>query len=239
MMKQIRELIDKLYVSEMNKQKAELDAKNAELQALQAQINPHFLYNTLDLINLYAIKYKAPVICGMIDSLANLFRYTLGGSPGGGAVISLDQEIGHARNYLKLQALRMGDTLRYRFHIPGELRNVRIVKLVLQPLVENSIRHGYTGNRGPLEIVIDAWREGEKTLIRIGDNGAGADLAELEELLAGGGDRGSASFAIGNIHYRLRQTFGEPYGLRFTANGGAGLSAIITIPAVWEDRSNA
>jgi two-component system sensor histidine kinase YesM len=236
MMKQIRELIEKLYVSEMNKQKAELDAKNAELQALQAQINPHFLYNTLDSINLYAITYNAPMICDMIDSLANLFRYTLNSS---GAVIALDQEINHTRNYLKLQALRMRDNLRYRFQIPGELRNVRIVKLVLQPLVENSIRHGFTGKQGPLEITIDARREGEHTVIQISDNGAGADAEELEELLAGGGERISASFAISNVHYRLRQTFGESYGLRFTKNDGAGLSAIITIPTVWENPSNA
>ncbi|MDR2748201.1 MAG: sensor histidine kinase [Treponema sp.] len=231
MMKQIRELINKLYVSEMSKQKAELDAKNAELQALQAQINPHFLYNTLDSINLYAIKYNAPVICDMIDSLANLFRYTLSSS---GAVITLDQEINHTRNYLKLQALRMGDDLRYVFQIPGDLRNVRIVKLVLQPLVENSIRHGFIGKRGPLEITVSAQRDGENAVIRISDNGAGADIAELEELLAGSPDgRISASFAVSNVHYRLRQTFGERCGLHFEKNEGPGLSVIVTIPAVW------
>jgi two-component system sensor histidine kinase YesM len=133
----------------------------------------------------------------------------------------------------------MRDNLRYRFQIPGELRNVRIVKLVLQPLVENSIRHGFTGKQGPLEITIDARREGENTVIQISDNGAGADAEELEELLAGGGERVSPSFAISNVHYRLRQTFGESYGLRFTKNDGAGLSAIITIPTVWENPSNA
>jgi two-component system sensor histidine kinase YesM len=162
MMRQIRELIEKLYVSEMNKQRAELDAKNAELQALQARINPHFLYNTLDSINLYAIQYNVPVICEMIDSLANLFRYTLNNS---GTVITLDQEINHTRDYLKLQALRMRDDLRYSFEIPGELRNVRIVKLVLQPLVENSIRHGFIGKPAPLEITISARREKENAIV--------------------------------------------------------------------------
>jgi two-component system sensor histidine kinase YesM len=237
MMRQIRELIDKLYVSEMNKQRAELDAKNAELQALQARINPHFLYNTLDSINLYAIQYHVPVICGMIDSLANLFRYTL---DSGGTIIALDQEINHARNYLKLQALRMGDNLRYRFEIPGELRNVRIVKLVLQPLVENSIRHGFIGKRGPLEIIVSAQRQGENTFVRISDNGVGADAAELEELLAAGPEiRAVSSFAVSNVHYRLRQTFGEQYGLRFVKNEGTGLSVIITVPTVWERDADA
>jgi two-component system sensor histidine kinase YesM len=260
MMKQIHELIDKLYISEMNKQKAELDAKNAELQALQMQINPHFLYNTLDSINLYAIKYNAPVICEMIDSLANLFRYTLSSS---GAVTTLDREINHTRNYLKLQSLRMGDNLRYTFQIPGELRNVRIVKLVLQPLVENSIRHGQAagggvvqpssltsrtegthgqaaGKREPLEIIISARREGENTIVGVRDNGAGADIGELEELLAAApGDNSSASFAISNVHRRLRQTFGEIYGLRFIRNEDAGLLSIITIPTVWKEDNNA
>lgn len=237
MMRQIRGLIDELYVSEMNKQKAELDAKNAELQALQAQVNPHFLYNTLDLINLYAIKHNVPVISEMIDSLANLFRYTLNSS---GVIITLDQEINHTRNYLKLQSVRMGDNLRYVFRIPSALRNIRIVKLILQPLVENSIRHGFIVKHGPLEIIISAQREGENTVIRISDNGAGADIGELEELLAGrSDDRTSTYFAISNVHYRLRQTFGKRYGLRFARNEGAGLSVIITIPTVWEAGTNA
>jgi two-component system sensor histidine kinase YesM len=237
MMRQIHELINKLYISEMNKQKAELDAKNAELQALQTQINPHFLYNTLDSINLYAIKYNAPVICEMIDSLANLFRYTLNSS---GAITTLDREINHTRNYLKLQSLRMGENLRYSFQIPGELRNVRIVKLVLQPLAENSIHHGFTGKRGPLEIIISARREEGNTVISIRDNGAGADINEMDEILASEpGDNVSTSFAISNVHRRLWQTFGEQYGLRFIRNEEAGLTSIITIPTVWKEGDDA
>jgi two-component system sensor histidine kinase YesM len=173
----------------------------------------------------------------MIDSLANLFRYTLNSN---GAIITLDHEINYTRNYLKLQKMRMGDDLRYIFQIPGDLRNVRIVKMVLQPLVENSIRHGFSGKRSPLEITINAQREKGNTVIRISDNGTGANISELEELLAGESiDRFSASFAVSNVHYRLRQTFGEQYGLRFVKNGDGGLSVIITIPTVWRNNVNA
>jgi two-component system sensor histidine kinase YesM len=238
MMWQIRELIDKLYISEMNKQKAELDAKNAELYALQAKINPHFLYNTLDSINLYAIKYNVPVICEMINALANLFRYTLNNNSS--VIVTLDQEINHARNYLNLQSMRMRDDLRYSFRIPRELRNVRIVKLVLQPLVENSIRHGFVGKRGPLEIDVSAQREGENTIIRISDNGIGADISELEELLSDeSNSRIFTCFAVSNVHSRLRQTFGKQYGLHFAKNKDTGLSVIITIPTAWESNTNA
>jgi two-component system sensor histidine kinase YesM len=225
MISQIRDLIDKLYISEMHKQRAEIDVKNAQLEALQTQINPHFLYNTLDSINLYAIKYNAPVICEMIDSLANFFRYTLSG---GRAVISLDEEITHTKSYLKLQSLRMGGSLRYHFDIPGELRSVRIVKLTIQPLVENSIKHGFDTNKGVIEIDVSARRENDAVKIIIQDNGTGADISRLEGMLARDGH--SASFAVGNVHNRIQNTFGREYGLSYQKREGGGLSVEIRIP---------
>jgi two-component system sensor histidine kinase YesM len=228
MIRQIQDLIDKLYVSQMNKQKVEIDIKNAQLMALQAQINPHFLYNTLDSINLYAIKYKVPAICEMIDSLANFFRYTLSA---GSALITLEEEIIHTRNYLKLESVRMGDDLRYHFNIPGDLRGIRIVKLVLQPLVENSIRHGFINKKPPLEIEISAWREEANVIIRISDNGGGADadLQAIGEMLNNKED--SLFFAINNVHKRLQNVFGENYGLSYRPGESGGLTAFIILPA--------
>jgi two-component system sensor histidine kinase YesM len=232
MIAQIRDLIDRLCISEKNKHLAEIDAKNAELQALQARINPHFLYNTLDSINLYAIKYQVPVISEMIDSLADLFRYTLSG---GGPLVSLDEEVVHTRNYLKLQLLRVGKDLTYSIDIPGELRQVKLIKLVIQPLVENSIKHGFANKAGPLTVDISAWRDSGKTIVRISDNGAGADLAHIERLLRENAGEGRGSLGISNVHRRLQNTFGAQYGLSFFKGETGGLMVHITVPTVWKE----
>lgn len=236
MITQIRDLIGKLYISEMNKHQAELDAKNAQIQALQAQINPHFLYNTLDSINLYAIKYNVPAICEMIESMANFFRYTLSG---GSAIITLQEEITHTRNYLKLQSMRMGSDLKYDIAVSGELQNVRIVKLVMQPLVENSIIHGFKNKKRPLEINITTRRNNEDVVIVIKDNGIGADTAAMNRLLGDPSDSGNSNyFAVSNVHKRVQNTFGTKYGLCFFSEPGAGTSVHITIPMSSQGESN-
>jgi two-component system sensor histidine kinase YesM len=246
MLSQIRELIDKLYVSEMNKQKAEIDAKNAELEVLQSQINPHFLYNTLDSINLYAIQHDVPVICEMIEALADFFRYTLNsGSP----VITLHDEIAFTKNYLKLQAMRMGKDLQYSVSVPQDLLNERICKLVIQPLTENSIVHGFNGKTLPLRIDISAIKSGGNVIITISDNGNGADIEELKQRLNEKTPSSNESAvndkkikrhfnAVNNVHKRLQNTFGGGYGLDFRSNESGGLLVDIIIPADKQENDN-
>ncbi|BBI36595.1 cache domain-containing sensor histidine kinase [Cohnella abietis] len=229
MIGQIKDLIEKLYVSDLNKQRAELHAKDAELKVLQAQINPHFLYNTLDSINMYAIKYNAPVICRMINSLANFYRYSLSK---GREIITLEEEISHTNSYLEIQSSRFGPKLRYSIQIPRELRAFKIVKLVIQPLVENSIIHGFHQKIGELEILITASRIADKIVISIIDNGVGADVDDLNRLLTSNCEK-EHSFAIKNVHQRLQNTFGEGYGIRYLRNQIEGITVEVTIPTYY------
>ncbi|MFC0333342.1 sensor histidine kinase [Paenibacillus sepulcri] len=234
MIRQIKDLIDRLYISDLNKQKAELLAKDAQLRTLQAQINPHFLYNTLDSINLSAIKHNTPEISEMINSLANFYRYSLSK---GRNMISLDDEITHTHSYLEIQSIRFGPRLRYSIHISRELRKTRIVKLVIQPLVENSIIHGFAQKEGELEIRITAKQEADKIVLSIIDNGTGADVNDLNQLLISS-DNQEKSFAIMNVHRRLQSTFGDDFGLRYIRNQSDGIIARITIPANYMGENN-
>lgn len=226
MIGQIKDLIDRLYVSDLNKQNAELLAKDAQLRFLQAQINPHFLYNTLDSINMYAIKYNTPAISDMIQSLANFYRYSLSK---GRAIITLEEEISHTQSYLEIQSKRFGSKLRYAIDIPREFRRKRIVKLVIQPLVENSIIHGFDHEKGELEITVSAKQTEDAIIIEITDNGIGADVEELNRLLQSA-EPLEHSFAVRNVHRRLQSTFGEAYGIVYIRNLTAGITVEVRIP---------
>ncbi|OPH46674.1 hypothetical protein BC351_14405 [Paenibacillus ferrarius] len=234
MIGQIKDLIEKLTISDLKKQNAELLAKDAQLRFLQAQINPHFLYNTLDSINMYAIKYNTPVISNMIKSLANFYRYSLSK---GRAIITLEEEINHTHSYLEIQSMWFGSKLRYGIDIPREFRRSRIVKLIIQPLVENSIIHGFHPDKGQLEIRISAKQVDDKIVILITDNGVGADVEELNQLLESTESREN-SFAIRNVHRRLQSTFGESYGIRYTRNRTEGITVEVLIPKNYTSEDN-
>lgn len=233
MMRRIRELIDKLYISEVNKQKAELlykDAqlheKDAQLKALQSQINPHFLYNTLDSINLYAIKYNVPQISNMINALANFFRY---GLSQGRNIITVEEEIRHTESYLEIQNMRLNGKICYTIDIPRDIRKARIVKLLLQPLVENAILHGLPNQKGQWKIQITGERTGDKILLSVKDNGLGGDADKLNQMLQNPEPQ-SSSFAILNVCERLRIAYGEFGSLKYFMNSDGGITAQITAP---------
>ncbi|WP_167357138.1 sensor histidine kinase [Paenibacillus pectinilyticus] len=234
MIGQIKALIEKLYISDLKKQNAELLAKDAQLRFLQAQINPHFLYNTLDSINMYAIKYNTPAISNMIKSLANFYRYSLSK---GRAIITLEEEINHTHSYLEIQSMRFGSKLRYVIDLPSEFRRSRIVKLVIQPLVENAIVHGFHHEKGELEITISAKQVDDQIIVYITDNGIGANVEELNQLLRAA-EQKDHSFAIRNVHLRLQSIFGESYGIRYSRNWPEGTTVEVIIPKNYTPEDN-
>ncbi|EMS70661.1 sensor histidine kinase [Ruminiclostridium cellobioparum] len=220
MIRKIKELIDKLYVSELNK-------KEAELKSLQAQINPHFLYNTLDSVNWLAIRNNVPDISKMVTSLSDFFRYSLSK---GRNIISIADELNQVNSYLSIQQIRFKDKLDFSFDISHEVRNYLTIKLILQPIVENSIIHGIekTGLKG--NIIIKADKKEDLIVISVIDNGAGADIEELNALLEET-TRPSKSYGIKNVNDRIKHTFGPDYGIQFIKNEGPGLTVTITFPA--------
>lgn len=227
MLIRISQLIKELCISEANKQKAEIESREMQLKALQAQINPHFLYNTLDSINLYAIKYNVPEICDMITSLSDFFRYSLNA---GSTVISLEEEISHTRSYLELVAIRRGPDMKYQFQIPGSLRKTRILKLTLQPLVENALQHGQHPKNGKLSILISGSLQEDQVILTISDNGVGSDTEKLNRILTDPDTLSNDYFAICNVQKRLQNKFGKNAGLFYKDTPGGGVTVDVRIP---------
>lgn len=220
MVSDIKELINKLYISEVNK-------KEAELKSLQAQINPHFLYNTLDSVNWMALELNAVNISTMVTSLSNFFRYSLNK---GKNIISLGDEKNQVESYLKIQKIRFQDKLDYSINFPNDLLGYLTIKLILQPIVENSILHGINKKRGKGVITITGEKMDAIIEIKICDNGAGANVDELNAILD---DKSSStSFAIKNVNDRIKHSFGSEYGIRFYNNEESGVMVILKFPAV-------
>ncbi|CAH1219342.1 hypothetical protein PAECIP111892_04720 [Paenibacillus auburnensis] len=225
LLQQIKALIDKLYVTELRK-------KEAELKTLQAQINPHFLYNTLDSINWLAINHNVPEISSMVTSLSDFFRYSLSK---GRNIIPLRDELKQVESYLGIQQFRFQDKLEYELEDvdPRLLTECLVVKLSIQPLVENAIIHGIQQRRGKGKIRIRVTSAQEVLFVSVFDDGVGADPERLNLLLTDQ-QPGNQSYGIRNVHTRIQQFFGEAYGIRYYANheDPSGLLAMIRFPVV-------
>lgn len=222
MIRQIKELFQRLYVSEVKK-------KEAELKALQAQINPHFLYNTLDSINWIALRHKVPDISKMVTSLSDFFRYSLNK---GNAIISVKDELKQVESYLAIQHIRFQERLSYTIEAEPEIDECYTIKLILQPLVENSLIHGIEKRLGPGTIAIKAYLEDGWVQIEVRDDGIGADVNMLNAMLDEPEEAGDKSFGLNNVHQRIRQAFGRGSGLRFAANPEQGITVKVSFPAI-------
>lgn len=203
--------------------------RKSELRALQAQINPHFLYNTLDSVVWMAESGRMRDVVTMISALAKLFRRALSG---GRDLIPLADEIEHVENYLIIQNARFADSFDYAMHLPSELSQVLTLKLVLQPLVENAILHGlrYIADRGHVEI--RAYRMGQDLVIEVEDNGVGIP----PKILASWRQRPTeAKNGVGliNVEERIKLFFGPQYGLTVESEPDRGTKVIIRQP-LWQ-----
>lgn len=221
MVHDIKELINKLYDSEKNK-------RDAEMKSLQAQINPHFLYNTLDSVNWMAVEVGAENISTMVTSLSDFFRYSLSK---GKNIIPLNDEKIQVESYLQIQKIRYQDKLDYHVEFTGDILGYLTVKLILQPLVENALLHGINKRRGMGIISVIGEKIEDEIVIRVQDDGVGADVDELNSILED--ENELTSFAIKNVNNRIKHTFGNKYGIRFYTNENSqGLTVVVRFPAV-------
>lgn len=221
---QIRQLMDDIVVEQEGKRKSELDA-------LQSQINPHFLYNTLDSIVWMITGERYDDAVFMITQLASLFRISLSR---GKTVIKIEDEIKHAQNYMNIQKIRYKNSFEVDFDIEPEILDGCIVKLVLQPLLENAIYYGMEFMDGEGEIHVRGYRKEEDIYLEVEDNGLGMPEEEAAELLNGEErphKRGSGVGLI-NVHSRLRLRFGEEYGLIVHSCPDEGMLVQIHIPYI-------
>ncbi|MCR4568679.1 MAG: sensor histidine kinase [Pseudobutyrivibrio sp.] len=213
--------------------KAERRKRHAELELIQAQVNPHFLYNTLDtIIWLVEADQKAESI-KMVSALSDFFRF---GLSRGQDVISLEEEQKHVLSYLSIQKIRYQDRMDYKVNIPESLYKYSVPKLTLQPLVENSIYHGIKLQREKGSIRVDAVEVGDKIELTVKDNGAGMTTERLEELRKAIKTGEKIGFGLRTVHERMQLLFGEEYGLTISSAEGVGTTITAVIPKIERDQ---
>ena len=229
MIGKIRELLN-------SKIKEHDNLKKAELKVLQAQINPHFLYNTLDTIVWMAEANKNSQVIEMACALSSFFRISLSK---GRDWITLQQEVEHVRSYLAIQKMRYQDILDYQFEVDEELLNNTILKLTLQPLVENALYHGIKTKRNGGMITVRVKRaddDNNMLLLDVEDNGVGFTpyrLAKTRAMLAENSEEIMAEeggFGVGNVNKRIKLYYGMQYGLSIESQYRVGTQVRVAIP---------
>ena len=201
--------------------------RRMELALLQAQINPHFLYNTMDTIIWLIEADRSQAAVEMVSNLSDFFRHSLSR---GEDIISLGEEERHVRSYLQIQQARYKDIMEYTIQIDSCLRETRLPKLTLQPLVENALYHGIKRKRGKGCIYITSRAEGADVLLQITDDGMGMTEVRLEELNRAMESRERVGFGLATVHERLRLLFGCPYGLTLSSREGVGTTVTVRVP---------
>jgi two-component system sensor histidine kinase YesM len=231
MIGKIKELLD-------SKIKEHENLKKAELRALQAQINPHFLYNTLDTIIWMAEAKKNDQVVEIVSALSSFFRISLSR---GMDWITIAEEVERTKNYLTIQRMRYRDIMDFRIEMDHEVASNTVLKLILQPLVENALYHGIKNKRQKGTIIVRAKKKSEnEVLLEVEDDGIGftADkLAQLQaELEDDSGDiKLESGFGIGNVNNRIRLYYGKNYGLTLRSEYNTGTRVTLVIPAIPEE----
>lgn len=223
----IKNLIEQVKIEQEQK-------RNAELAVLQAQINPHFLYNTLYSIKQLCDLGSSADASKMISALSNFFRI---GISRGKEVINIEEEIEHVKNYLYIQQMKYSDDFSYDISIDDSILNCKIIKLTLQPIVENAINHGVKAKRGKGFITVKGEKSGNCIEIDIIDDGAGISEERLEiikeELYGNDGRKGGICFGLYNVNERLKIHYGREYGIEISSKYGIGTVIKTKIPAIY------
>lgn len=229
MINNINSLISRVYEAEITK-------KEAEINALQSQINPHFLYNTLAIIDGIASMKGEKEISRVSQALSDIFRYSISGSE----FATVEEEIKQIKLYLSIQEIRNKDRLTAIINIDESIKDCIIAKLLIEPIVENSVIHGIERKRGPVYISVDASPEGDDIHITIKDNGVGIKTAELESLRAEISSTASIfrhsaqnrryHIGIGNVNRRIKLYYGDEFGIHIESEENEGTAVTITVP---------
>ncbi|MDF2987859.1 MAG: histidine kinase internal region [Eubacterium sp.] len=222
----IKELMDE----RIEKQKK---LKNAEFKVLQAQINPHFLYNTLDTIVWMAEAGHNDKVILLVRELSNFFRKSISK---GRDIITVQEEVGHVSSYLSILKVRYRDTLDYSIQVMDSILGFNIPKFTLQPLVENALYHGIKNKRGNGKIIVSGSRINEQEMMfEVIDNGIGMDDEKLRAVIRAldmdhEENSDINSFGMSNVHQRIRLYYGNNYGLKIKSTINVGTEVSVTVP---------
>lgn len=227
MIDKINELLDQVTTEQIRLRKA-------EFELLQAQINPHFLYNTLDTIVWLAEAGDQKRVVSMVGNLSDFFRTSLNQ---GKDIISIREELAHVRSYLEIQQVRYQDILRYEITVPEDLYEYKIPKITIQPLVENALYHGIKNKRGQGTITVTGKSKENGFVLYVRDNGIGMTQERLNEVCAGIQKlsyTGKEIYGLYNVNERIRLNFGETYGISIESTYGEGTCVSISLPDQWK-----
>lgn len=228
MLLKLDRLIKKNYVQQ-------LENKESEFRNLQLQINPHFLYNTLETISSIAAVNQVFPICDLCEKLGENFRYSLGKNYG--EFVTVMQELSHTQNYVYIQKTRFGNKFEVYYHVDPGLENNRILRFILQPIVENAIVHGLSSMAGKGTLEISIYKEENMLMIKIEDDGIGMSAEKVEEINAYINDGEAAenrkqSIGIRNVHQRIKLAYGNEYGITIVSREDRGSCFTINLPLI-------
>jgi two-component system sensor histidine kinase YesM len=234
MTEELQTLIRKNYEEQLSK-------KEAQLQAIQAQINPHFMYNTLDTIYWMLVLEGQDKTSELVISLSDIMRYSI--SDKDGSTVTLNKELQILNKYRIIQSARFENKLTWSILVPDELRSLYVPKMMIQPIIENSILHGMDNMKPLLTITVEAFIEDETLVIRVTDDGKGMSEEQVRTVLTDNisKDQKHTGFGLPGVNRRVKIRFGEEYGLRISSKLGAGTQVQMRLPIIkkvdMEDRN--
>ena len=220
MLSRIRQLIQEVYESRIRQ-------KQYEMTALRAQINPHFLYNSLSLINWKALEIGSDDISKATLALSRYYRTSLNK---GKNTMSIREEIDNVRSYLQIQEMFHNYSFTVKMDVAEDILDYRTLNLILQPLAENAIAHGIDRRRGsePGVITISGRRDGDCVVLSVADNGVGMEQEKAQTILT----EKSSGYGVRNVNSRIQLEYGEAYGLSIESEPGKGTKVTVRIPGV-------
>ncbi len=221
-----------LYEAELDKQKIEISRKTAELAYLRSQINPHFLYNTLESIKGVALDENAHRVFDMLKSLATIFRFSVKGTD----FVTLEEEMNIVNAYAQIQIIRFGGRISIELNIDENSKRVKIPKMILQPLVENAIFHGLEGLEQNGMVKVSSFMNGDTLILKVEDNGVGIEeekLERLREVISKVGrsiiEDSAYSIGVSNVNKRIKLIYGDECGISISSKAGFGTSVTLKI----------
>jgi len=232
----IENMVERLIKQIEKNTQQEKQRRRTEFALLQSQINPHFLYNTLDTIVWLIESEEISEAVRMVASLSNYFRFSLSR---GKNVISIEEEEQHIRSYLEIQQMRYRDLMDYEIDIPEHLKKYILPKLTLQPLVENALYHGIKNRRRKGIIRLTGREENGCVILEVADDGRGMTKERLEQVRSSLTDGKSQGFGLRTVHQRIQILFGGQYGLTLVSTLDVGTKVIVTIPMKTSDKEMA
>ncbi len=232
----IENMVERLIKQIEKNTEQEKQRRRTEFALLQAQINPHFLYNTLDTIVWLIESEEINEAVKMVASLSNYFRFTLSR---GKNVITIEEEEQHVRSYLEIQQMRYRDLMDYEIDIPEQLKKYILPKLTLQPLVENALYHGIKNRRRKGFIRLTGKAVNGRIILEVTDEGRGMTEERLAEVRASLTEGTNEGFGLRTVHQRIQILFGPEYGLSLESTLDVGTKVIVTIPMKTSDKEMA